>query len=211
MHTTKNKKEKWNNEGFTLVEILVVFALMLILASVSIVGILAYQDYADYKRQNSYAQTLFLAAQTKLTFFSENGQLDELQDVSVCELDLLKIKSDAGEATEKRKEKIYYLMGNRENYKSYCMGEYADKQDVKSRGYQMLYGIFDEFVFDKSILEGNISLEYNPVSGTVYGVLYSDKCGGFTYTGSSENGMVNLLDRREEVRSERMLGYYGVD
>ena len=51
-----------NNKGFTLVELVVSFVIILILASLSIVGVLAYQDFADFKRQNSYAQTLFASA-----------------------------------------------------------------------------------------------------------------------------------------------------
>lgn len=46
---------KNRNSGFTLVELVVSFAILLILASVSLAGVLAYQDYADFKRQNSYA------------------------------------------------------------------------------------------------------------------------------------------------------------
>ena len=44
---------KNNNKGFTLVELVVSFVIILILASLSIVGVLAYQDFADLKRQNS--------------------------------------------------------------------------------------------------------------------------------------------------------------
>ena len=64
---------------------------------------------------------------------------------------------------------------------------------------------------DKTILQGNVAVEYNPENGLVYSVLYSDKCGAFTYTGNTVNGVVNVLDRREQIRSEQMLGYYGVD
>lgn len=58
---------KNNNKGFTLVELVVSFVIILILASLSIVGVLAYQDFADFKRQNSYAQTPFASAQQTIT------------------------------------------------------------------------------------------------------------------------------------------------
>ena len=41
---------KNNNKGFTLVELVVSFVIILILASLSIVGVLAYQDFADLKK-----------------------------------------------------------------------------------------------------------------------------------------------------------------
>ena len=66
----RNKKGQDGDGGFTLVELVVSFVIMLMLVTLSVAGVLAYQDYADYKRQNSYAQTLFSAAQTKLTGYS---------------------------------------------------------------------------------------------------------------------------------------------
>ena len=218
MHTTKIRETKQSNAGFTLVELLVVFILMLMLASLSVIGVMAYQDYADYNRQNSYAQTLFTAAQTKLTAYSVRGQLEDLQEVSVNMLELGDVKTPDGLTAQESKKglaakahTIYYLTGSRENYEAYCQGEYKNKSDMQSREYQALYDIFDEFVFDKSLLNGSIALEYNPTDGLVYSVLYSDKCGGFTYTGNTVNGIINVLDRRDDVRSERLLGYYGVD
>ena len=78
--------------GFTLIELVVTFVIMLMLTSLSVAGLMSYQDYADYKRQNSYAQTLFLAAQTKLMAYSERGQLEALQEVSTQELPLHLVK-----------------------------------------------------------------------------------------------------------------------
>ena len=54
-------------------ELVVSFVIILILASLSIVGVLAYQDFADFKRQNSYAQTLFASAQQTITACSVRG------------------------------------------------------------------------------------------------------------------------------------------
>ena len=73
---------KNKNDGFTLAELIVSLAILLILASLGIAGVLSYQDYADFKRQNSYAQTLFAVAQAQLTSYSVRGTLPELMEVS---------------------------------------------------------------------------------------------------------------------------------
>lgn len=214
----KIKDVDHRNAGFTLIELVVTFVIMIMLTSLSVVGLMSYQDYADDRRQNNYAQTLFLAAQTKLTAYSERGQLEALQEVSTNELPLHLVKIANGVTAEQcttgtsvKSGTIYYLYGGKENYTAYCDGEYRGKADLQSRQYQALYDILDEFMVDKTILQGNVALEYNPENGLVYSVLYSDKCGAFTYTGNTVNGVVNVLDRREQIRSERMLGYYGVD
>ena len=209
---------KSNNKGFTLVELIVAFIILMILSSIGLVGVLAYQDYADFKRQNSYSQTLFVAAQSKLTSYSVRGELDRLQEVSKEKvyLDTIitpsgKPASESGEGEGAKKSTIYCLTGTKETYQKYLAGEYDGKTDAESMGYRLLYDIFDEYLYDKTILEAAIALEYNPREGLVYGVLYSDKKASFTYTASNKNGRVNICDRREDYRSEYMIGYYGLD
>ena len=209
---------KNSNKGFTLVELVVSFVIILILASLSIVGVLAYQDYADYKRQNSYAQTLFAAAQQKLTSYSVRGEMDELRAVSDTPLLLDTVITPSGQSAEEsvggqsaKESGIYCLVGSGEAYERYLKGEYQGKKDMESRKYQVLYDILDEYLMDKSILSAAVALEYNPEKGLVYGVLYSDKNGLFTYTAANKNGRVNICNRQEDYRSEYLIGYYGLD
>lgn len=214
----RNKKRQASNGGFTLVELVVSFVIMLMLVTLSVAGVLVYQDYADYKRQNSYAQTLFSAAQTKLVDYSVRGQLKQLEESASDVVDLSLIVTPDGtpasesESTEAVKDgMIYCLIGDRDSYEKYRAGEYEGRSDQESRAYQALYGIFDEFLFDKSILNACIALEFDPDSGQVYSVLYSDKCRKFTYIETSRNGRVNISDRQDGYRNEYMIGYYGLD
>ena len=229
MHTMKSKQEeqllqacgpkkKGSDSGFTLVELVVSFVLILMIAAMSVVGVLAYQDYADYKRQSSYAQTLFLAAQREITAYSVRGQMGGLEEAAVYPLDMDAVITPAGvRASESKKGSnirqgtVYYLTGNKEAYTSYLNGEYENKTDMTSVCYRTLYELFDEYLYDKSILNAAIALEYNPEQGQVYSVFYSDKCGEFTYTEENKSGIVNILNRQEDYRSEYMIGYYGLE
>lgn len=214
----RNKKRQASNEGFTLVELVVSFVIMLMLVTLSVAGVLAYQDYADYKRQNSYAQTLFSAAQTKLTGYSVRGQMKQLEEAAADRVDLsLIVTPDGTPASESenapliKSGNIYYLIGDRDSYEKYRAGEYEGRNDRESRSYRALYGIFDEFLFDKSILDACIAIEFNSDNGQVYSVLYSDKCRKFTYLETNRNGRVNISDRQDDYRNEYMIGYYGLD
>lgn len=209
---------KNKNQGFTLVELMVTLVILMILASMSIAGVLAYQDFADFKRQNNYAQTLFVAAQSQLTGYSVRGETEKLKDVpaEILQLDTITVPSGKSAAESPGGENaksgtVYYLTGTRENYEKYLVGEYRDKTDAESRRYQALYDVFDEYLMDKSILSAAVALEYNPDSGLVYSVLYSDKNASFTYTNKNKDGRVNICNRREGYRSEYLIGYYGVD
>lgn len=213
MHIMKNK-----NSGFTLVELMVSFALLLILISISVVGVFAYQDYADFKRQNDYSQTLFLAAQAKITNYDARGDLGKMMRTPGDVLILNMIKTPSGKLASQtdngmsaKKSSIYYLTGNSETYEKYLAGEYVGKTDEDSVRSQMLYDIFDGYLVDKSILKAAIALEYNPEEGIVYSVLYSDKNHEFTYNGANGDGRINICNRQEDYRSEYMIGYYGLE
>ena len=213
MHIMKNK-----NSGFTLVELMVSFALLLILTSISVVGVFAYQDYADFKRQNDYSRTLFLAAQAKITNYDARGDLEKMMRTPGDVLLLNRIKTPSGKLASQtdngmsaKKSSIYYLTGNSETYEKYLAGEYAGKTDEASVRSQMLYDIFDGYLVDKSVLKAAIALEYNPEEGIVYSVLYSDKNHDFTYNDANENGIINICNRQEDYRSEYMIGYYGLE
>lgn len=197
---------------------MVSFALLLILTSISVVGVFAYQDYADFKRQNEYSRTLFMAAQAQLTSYDAWGLKDKMLSTPGKKLMLDWIRTPSGRfasetdnGTTAKKGQIYYLTGNRETYESYLAGEYEGRTDESSLCYQMLYDIFDEYLADKSILRAAIALEYNPGEGVVYSVLYSDKNSEFSYTGENANGSVNICNRQENYRNEYMIGYYGLD
>lgn len=66
------------NQGFTLVELVVVLVLMAILLSLTIFGGLAWQDYSRFKHENSVAEDLFFAAQNQLTELEAGGTLEQL-------------------------------------------------------------------------------------------------------------------------------------
>lgn len=206
MHTMKNKQD---SKGFTLVELAVCFVILLLLISTGIAGVLAYQDFADFKRQNSYAQTLFAAAQSQLTGYSVRGQMEELKTAADKIVDADTIIAPSGKSVNK--SNIHFLTGTKEAYEHYLAGEYKGKSDEISRSYQALYDIFDQYLYDKSILKACISIEFDPEEGLVYGVLYSDKNESFTYTQKNKQGRVNICNRQEDYRSEFMIGYYGLD
>ncbi|MGN1204038.1 MAG: prepilin-type N-terminal cleavage/methylation domain-containing protein, partial [Lachnospiraceae bacterium] len=68
-----------NNKGFTLVEMIVTLVVLSILLSLSIAGLLAWQDWSNFNRENEYAQILYIAAQNQLAEFGADGRLEDLK------------------------------------------------------------------------------------------------------------------------------------
>ena len=74
-----------NTAGFTLVEMIVVIVILGILLGFGTAGMAYWQKYSIYKKNNEYAQTLFLAAQSALTHYKAAGMLDSL-DLSLIHI-----------------------------------------------------------------------------------------------------------------------------
>ena len=69
-----------NHNGFTLVELIVVLVIMGILLSISAASLIAFQDTSRQLKKDEAAQTIFFAAQNKLTEMEGNGQIEELRE-----------------------------------------------------------------------------------------------------------------------------------
>ncbi len=69
-------KKNNSDKGFTLVELIVVLALMAILLSITIFSGLAWQDYSRFNHEEAVAEDIFFAAQNQLTEFDASGAME---------------------------------------------------------------------------------------------------------------------------------------
>lgn len=217
-----------SNKGFTIVELMVVIVVMTIVLGLSAYGILAWQDFAEFNKQNEYAQIIFTDAQIQLTEYSVNGKLDSIRDrlkketgytnvVNVANI----IASDGNNLTlenvfseskgkseqEKYQETICYIKCDK--------GDYANYRDgvTVSKGAQIIFELLEPYIYDTSILNNSICIEFTPENAQIFSVCFSDKVDSFEYNQNNAaiDGTVNISNRTESYRKERKIGYYGVD
>lgn len=217
--------------GFTLVELVVVIVILLILTGGIVIGVMKWINWSNFKRQNEYAQTIFVAAQNQLTEYSANGQLPSLQaalsdggDAYRNTLDVTALKDSDGNSyqmsevwPESSKDTtrpnasryqgtICSLIGTSEDYQAYLEGTAGEDATL-------LYDLLSSYLYDVSILNATVCLEFTPEDGQVFAVLYSDISTGFEYNSGNTGtkGKVDISNRETEYRKDRMVGYYGVD
>ena len=228
-----NNKRTMNNSGFTLVEMIVTFVVLGILMAISVMSLMAWQDWADFNRQNEYAETLFLSAQNQLSEYSANGTLGEFSKRAYEEehnnkVDLNSIYYAEGETftselkkensvwTSKEAGTLCYAMAFKGDYAKYMAGE-----ETSSPTADIVFELVEEYVYDTSILNETICIEFSLEDGQVFSAFYTDKFTNqddteyeaFEYNNDNDalRGLVNIATRYEEYRKERMVGYYGVD
>ena len=218
---TSNEYLPKDQSGFTLVEVVVVMALMVMLFSVTAWGILEWQDFADFVGQEEKATTLFAAAGQRLEQRPITGDFDRIDiktllDPKGVHYDENKVWPDSvgrtdsfgNDISNQYRETICYVKCDKGEYEKYSRGERV------SAGAEVLFYLLDDYVVDKSILDAAICLEFAPKSRQVFAVLYSTKVDSFVYeSGRHATGttVADISDRSTSYRKQRKIGFYGVD
>ena len=64
-------------KGFTLVELVVVLVIMTVILGIAIPSVLHYMKMAEFRKNEENAKTVYLAAESKLTYYRSSGQWEE--------------------------------------------------------------------------------------------------------------------------------------
>lgn len=223
MRSTQKRRCR-SNRGFTLVEMIVTMMLLSILLTISVMGLMAWQDWSDFNQANEYAETMFLAAQNQLSEYNANGTLEDFakqtKNFSPAEVKLDSIYYEEGQAYSDdsvwvtvNKGTLVSVRANKGDYSLYAAGK-----NTTSPTAPIVYQLLQGYLYDTSILNDAICVEFSLEDGQVFSVLYSAKSYGdeveiFEYDNDNDSlrGSVNIATRYDSYRKDRMIGYYGVD
>ncbi len=225
-------------KGYTTVELVVVTVIMLILAGTLVVSLVTWYRNAQFRKQNEYAQTIFSAAQNRLSEYSYSGYLSKLESLmedngakSIDEelengeligndgkkyrLDEVWYESEGkGTKAKKYQGTIYSLIGTPDDYKAYKSGSWAGSLTKEQKLTNALYQMLETYIYDTSIFSGGtVCVEFSASDGQVFAAMYSDKQKDFVYKTPDPKAekTIDIRDREYSRRKGVMLGYYGVD
>ncbi|MBQ8519490.1 MAG: hypothetical protein IJ455_07825 [Agathobacter sp.] len=184
MRSVLFKKIK-QNSAFTMMEMLVAVAVLVVLLGISMIGISHLVSDLKMTELDRYAKTIYLEAQNQLTAKEVEGGMGAYYD-------------RFAENYENRFLQImpqdYNTDDNNDGWKQLC---YITKDDeITETLIATTTNIYQT--------QGDYIIELNPQSGDIYGVFYWDKEEAISYT-----DITNLVDRSKEERTELQIGYYG--
>ena len=179
-------------KGFTLVELVVVLVIMTVILGIAIPSVLHYMKMAEFRKNEENAKTVYLAAESKLTYYRSSGQWEEFKK------EVMSQGKEAPFTDSKRKGKIYGITLDKEH-------------DGASASNNAVLGLLDGYTYDKSMLDASIAIEIDIESGEVYSAFYGTRCKGLNYASQDGNGYLTMADREYKSRKDRVLGYYSVE
>lgn len=203
-----NKKTR-RSSGFTMVELMVVLAIMAILAALVGGGLIAYTRLARFEKNEANARTLFQTAQIALTRRDTAGELDDfrqkvlLNGQAGAHFDPAALTLTGEENEEIRKQKADEL-----NKNIYAL--YYDKVTDDDSDNELLRELLGDYIYDDSLLNAAICVEIDAASGQVYSVFYDTNADKLRF--GETNGATNIYDRSyDHRRHDSLVGYYSAE
>lgn len=203
-----NKKTR-RSSGFTMVELMVVLAIMAILAALVGGGLIAYIRLARFEKNEANARTLFQTAQIALTRKDTAGELDDfrqkvlLNGQAGAHFDPAALTPTGEENEETRKQKADEL-----NKNIYAL--YYDKVTDTDSDNELLRELLGDYIYDDSLLNAAVCVEIDAASGQVYSVFYDTNADKLRFT--ETDGATNIYDRSyDHRRHDSLVGYYSAE
>lgn len=179
----QKKFSKQNNSGFTLSEVLIAVAILIVLMGLAMIPITRHQRDLRQTELDAKAEIVYHAAQNKLSELLANGRISDCYAE-----DLQPLNNTPLDAAE-RKTSLHYVTSAAKTGEGSAAAAILPKDQV-----------------DRQLWDNHWVIELDPTSGSVYAVFYSEK--PLTYDFDSFNP---LRFRDGRLSAGATVGYYGGD
>lgn len=166
-------------KGFTLVELVVVLVIMTVILGIAIPSVLHYMKMAEFRKNEENAKTVYLAAESKLTYYRSSGQWEEFKKEVISQ------GKEAPFTDSKRKGKIYGITLDKEH-------------DGASASNNTVLGLLDGYTYDKSMLDAMMSAE-------ILGVLSSSQNKDGELDATTSTSILRLAKVAESLKEQQTI------
>ena len=169
------------NKGFSMAEMLIVVALIILTLSIAIPNVLAYKRNLELMHADDVAREIFLSAQNELVYKKSAGQLADIYNLIMNSPEEC-VRADGHSDGE---DGLYYIKSGSEAMDLILGGK---KLEAVSAG-------------------GYYYIEVEPSSANVYSVFYTEEYREWSELNNSANNL-RKKDGRRKYYSQAVVGYY---
>lgn len=180
------RKPQRNRRGFTLTEVLLALAILIILLALAMIPISRHQRNIRQTELDSKAETIYLAAQNRLSQLQASGRSDEYGKDRATALNNIPWDAEQDKYTTST---LYYVTSAAKSTDTSAAGSILPREQVEAE-----------------LWDANWVIEYDPGSGSVYAVFYSEKPMQYSFDAFNP-----LRSRDRRVQEGATVGYYGGD
>ncbi len=189
-------------KGFTLMEAVVVLAILAVIAAIAIPTASHYIKLAEFRKNEANAKTAYLAAESVLTWYRTSGEWEDFR-AKIIEKGTPNT-TFVGDDADAKNSRIYGVMLN------------SGKADRASKSEDQVLTLLDESSYDKEFLKGVIAIEVDIETGQVYSAFYATRCHELSYEAEdSSKGVLDISaregNRSYDNRKGKFLGYYSAE
>ena len=181
-----HKNTKPDNRGFTLSEVLIAVAILIVLMGLAMIPIARHQRDLRQTELDAKAETVYQAAQNRLSQLLASGRISDCRAADAQPMN--NIPLDA-EQDKYKPTSLYYVTS-----------------DAKLADGSAAAALLPEDQLEHQLWDSHWVVEFDPSSGSVYAVFYSEK--PMDYTFDSFN---SLRFRERRLSAGAAVGYYGGD
>ena len=191
-HETAHLKIDRKRSGFTMVELLLVIAILGVLFSLAVGGLLETRKKLRQQELDAKAEIIYAAAQNRVAELRAAGYGDRLTDGTYTLNPMAKPEDVQEDVTNT--PRFYYVRSQ-------------DKEDAASLAGEIL----PETCVDPELWGSHWLIEYNGDTGLVYAVFYSETQDIPTEGDATTDGRKELRSRAGRLSAGAQIGYYGGD
>lgn len=192
-----------NSNGFTMAEMLITVAIIVILCGFGFVAVIAHQRNLKRMEMDETAQEIFIAAQNHLTAARASGQWSSFLEKTAAE------GQGGSRGTAISYERSDYDKASDADAASRKFYYFTTENTAVKNGAEAL--ILPEGSIDETLRGHHFYVEYDAASGTVFGVFYTDSDHAITADDAQKVSRTEPNDRRDYKADGKrtIIGYYG--
>ena len=192
-----------NSNGFTMAEMLITVAIIVILCGFGFVAVIAHQRNLKRMEMDETAQEIFIAAQNHLTAARANGQWSSFLEKTAAE------GQEGSRGTAMTYQPSDYNKASDADEASREFYYFTTENTAVKNGAEAL--ILPEGSIDETLRGHHFYVEYDAASGTVFGVFYTDSDHPITEVDAKAVSRTEPNDRRDYKADGKrtIIGYYG--